>query len=133
MIWRGRGNEEQHEPTIDRQEDREGHRKIARDTARPTPPKGTGSSRPISTYRSQLTRLGAVIAFAPSEGSSRFMVTICVHLAHRHQTEQYESQFLLMPSTIATYFLEQSGVNEFSLFPDLDGLARWLNSRYGFA
>lgn len=27
-------------------------------------------------------------------------------------------------------FLESSGVNEYTLFPDLDGLARWLNYRY---
>jgi hypothetical protein len=29
-------------------------------------------------------------------------------------------------------FLKESGVNEFSLFPDLDGLARWLSSLFGF-
>ncbi len=28
------------------------------------------------------------------------------------------------------HFLEKSGVNEFTLFPDLDGLARWLNEKY---
>jgi len=29
-------------------------------------------------------------------------------------------------------FVQHAGINEFSLFPDLDGLARWLKSKYDF-
>lgn len=41
--------------------------------------------------------------------------------------------FVPLPSTArkaAAEFLQQSGINEFTLFPDPDGLARFLNKKY---
>ena len=80
-----------------------------------------------------------VVGLAPSRSSPRLQQQRGFFTLHRDLTESLEQmhpevvQKIEIPAALfgdARAFLRLSGVNEFALFPDLDGLARYLRTTH---
>lgn len=83
---------------------------------------------------------GAAIAILPNKASPRVLSQRAVFTIHRSPDEPLNSVCrpaltkIVLPKRAlegAKDFLRLAGVNEFTLFPDLDGLAQWLQTEHG--
>jgi hypothetical protein len=83
--------------------------------------------------------IGEVVAIRPTKTYLRVSAQKGVFTAHNNLTSGLGSLFpgsvskIILPKSAlaeAKKFLRLSGVNEYTLFPDLDGLSRWLGDVY---
>jgi len=83
---------------------------------------------------------GRAMAILPNKTTARILAQRGVFTIHRVRNETLDSvcpkalkKIVLANDALkeAANFLKLAGVNEFTLYPDLDGLARWLRVAHG--
>jgi hypothetical protein len=72
------------------------------------------------------------LAILPNKTTPRVLAQRGVFTIHKHRDEPLDDvcKRALTKVTLPTAALKRAGTNEFTLFPDLDGLARWLSQAH---